>query len=61
MVPVHGEWLPDFVCLDCGHRGAGSAVILGELALCAACAQDALGEALTDAHGRDPLGPFGRD
>ncbi|HEV8206981.1 MAG TPA: hypothetical protein VGR04_09865 [Acidimicrobiia bacterium] len=63
MTTVHGEWLTDFQCLACGERGAGSAVVLGELALCASCAIDAAVEGLRDAESRDvdTLGPFGRD
>jgi hypothetical protein len=63
MAVVRGEWLPDFTCLSCMLRGAGSAVVLGELSLCASCAVDAAVEALRDGESRglDTLGPFGHD
>jgi hypothetical protein len=60
MSRVHGQWLDDFRCLGCGEAGPGSAITLGEIAVCFGCVADAAGKAAVDARkqGRDPLRPF---
>ncbi len=51
---VPGRWLPDFSCFGCKRRCGGSALVLGEVALCWECVAEGLADAGDDSRGCRP-------
>ncbi len=51
---VQGQWLPDIRCFGCKRQCGGSALVLGEIALCWECVAEELADAGDDSRGRRP-------
>ena len=51
---VQGRRLPDFRCFGSEQQCGGSALVLGEIALCWECVAEGLADAGHDSRGRRP-------
>jgi hypothetical protein len=51
---VQGRRLPDFRCFGCERQCGGSALVLGEIALCSECVAGGRADAGDDSRGRRP-------